>query len=233
MPLGGPLMRVDTDAVHERLVAGKAWREVSVCAACPHTVVIDVTPRVAVLAVRNPEGQVDVVDGEGFVFAPSRHRRQACRWCAPGARTVTKDGVTAALQALGSLEPPCAAPCPGVSVSDGRPGQLPAQGQGRRSKTVVWGGAGDGDARPGSSRSFCRNPVRRSTSASRRRRSPADGAREPGVGVPEPTAPPLRCEGGAESRLGSAPVSGGARCGRWDASLGNGAIHPATRRTVG
>ena len=32
VPLGGPLMRVDTDAVARRLVAGKAWSEVSVSA---------------------------------------------------------------------------------------------------------------------------------------------------------------------------------------------------------
>ncbi|HET8989095.1 MAG TPA: FtsQ-type POTRA domain-containing protein, partial [Humibacillus sp.] len=58
VPLGGPLMRVDTTAVQERLVAGKAWREVSVSRSLPHTIVIDVTPRVAVLAVRGADGRV-------------------------------------------------------------------------------------------------------------------------------------------------------------------------------
>ena len=49
-------MRVDTDAVTTRLLADRAWSSVSVSRSLPDTVVITVTPRVAVLAVRNPQG---------------------------------------------------------------------------------------------------------------------------------------------------------------------------------
>src|SRR5262245_48920594 len=42
VPLGGPLMRVDTDAVARRVVAGREWTEVSVSRQLPHTVVIEV-----------------------------------------------------------------------------------------------------------------------------------------------------------------------------------------------
>src|SRR5215218_8218220 len=62
VPLGGPLMRVDTDAIAQRLVAGKLWSTGSVDRGLPDTVVITVTPRVAELALRNPRGEVDDVD---------------------------------------------------------------------------------------------------------------------------------------------------------------------------
>ena len=74
-------MRVDTGAVEQRLVAGKAWREVSVSRSLPHTVVVSVTPRVAALAIRSTGGRVDVVDGDGFLFASVSHPPRACRWC--------------------------------------------------------------------------------------------------------------------------------------------------------
>ena len=143
VPLGGPLMRVDTDAVHERLVAGKAWREVSVSRSLPHTVVIDVTPRVAVLAVRGAGGRVDVVDDEGFVFATVASPPAGVPVVSSGARTVTKNGVTAALQALGSLDAALRRTVSGVSVSEADQVSFRLKVK-EAGKTVVWGGPGDG-----------------------------------------------------------------------------------------
>jgi len=142
VPLGGPLMRVDTDAVARRLVAGKAWSEVSVSRSLPDTIVIEVTPRVAVLAVRNPHGQVDVVDREGFAFRTVAAAPPGVPLVSSGSAQVTEAGVTAALQALGSLEPALRSDVSGVSVSTADQVSFTVQA-GERRKTVVWGGAGD------------------------------------------------------------------------------------------
>lgn len=144
VPLGGPLMQVDTGGVEARLVAGKAWREVSVSRNLLHTVVIDVTPRVAVLAVRTSEGRVDVVDGDGFAFATVASPPSGVPVVASGARTVTKQGVTAALQALGSLEPALRRNVSGVTVSQADQVSFRLTVKGDAAKTVVWGGPGDG-----------------------------------------------------------------------------------------
>ena len=143
VPLGGPVMRVDTDAVQERLVAGKAWREVSVSRNLPHTVVIDVTPRVAVLAVRGAGGQVELVDAEGVVFARVTSPPAGVPVVSSGAAAVTRAGVTAALQALGSLEPALRRTVSGVTVSQADQVSFRLKVK-DATKTIVWGGSGDG-----------------------------------------------------------------------------------------
>ena len=144
VPLGGPIMRVDTDEVAQRLVDGKAWSGVSVSRSLPDTIHIDVNPRVAVLAVRNPRGQVDVVDRDGFAFRTVATPPADVPLVSAGSDQVTKAGVTAALQALGSLEAALRADVSGVSLSSADQVSFTVQ-SGERRKTVVWGGAGDGE----------------------------------------------------------------------------------------
>ncbi len=144
VPLGGPLMRVDTDAVTARLLADRAWSSVSVSRSLPDTVVITVTPRVAVLAVRNPQGEVDVVDRDGFTFRTVGSAPADVPLVSSGAAQVTKAGVDAALGALGSLEPSLRADVSGVSVSTADQVSFTVTAEGGSRKTVVWGGAGDG-----------------------------------------------------------------------------------------
>lgn len=144
VPLGGPLLRVDTDAVTQRLVAGKAWSSVSVGRGFPDTVVITVSPRVAVLAVRNPRGQVDVVDREGFAFRTGDRAPAGVPVVSSGAAQVTKAGVDAALAALGSLDPALRGDVSGVSVSAADQVSFTVAVEGAKPKTVVWGGADDG-----------------------------------------------------------------------------------------
>lgn len=144
VPLGGPLMRVDTDAVTSRLLADRAWSSVSVSRSLPDTVVITVTPRVAVLAVRNPQGEVEVVDREGFTFRTVSSAPADVPLVSSGAAQVTKAGVDAALGALGSLEPSLRADVSGVSVSTADQVSFTVTAKGGSRKTVVWGGAGDG-----------------------------------------------------------------------------------------
>lgn len=143
VPLGGPLLRVDTDAVQERLVAGKAWSDVSVSRSLPHTVVVEVTPRVAVLAVRGAGGRVDLVDRDGIAFATVAAPPAGVPVVSSGASTVTKTGVTAALQALGSLEPALRRTVSDVSVSEADQVSFRLKVK-DAAKTVVWGGPGDG-----------------------------------------------------------------------------------------
>ncbi|MGO4662647.1 cell division protein FtsQ/DivIB [Terrabacter sp. 2TAF16] len=144
VPLGGPLMRVDTDAVAQRLLAGKAWSSVTVGRGLPDSVVITVTPRVAVLAVRNPRGEVDVVDRDGVAFRTVGSAPDGVPLVSSGSAQVTKAGVEAALGALGSLDPSLRADVSGVSVSTADQVSFTVKAKGEKRKTVVWGGAADG-----------------------------------------------------------------------------------------
>jgi cell division protein FtsQ len=144
VPLGGPLMRVDTDAVTARLLAGRSWSSVSVGRSLPDTVVVTVTPRVAVLAVRNPRGEVDVVDRDGFTFRTVGSAPAGVPLVSAGAAQVTKAGVDAALAALGSLAPDLRADVSGISVSAADQVSFTVKAKGEKRKTVVWGGADNG-----------------------------------------------------------------------------------------
>ena len=56
VPMGVPLMRVDTGEVRRRLEADRTLRDIHVSRRLPETIVIEGTPRVAVLAVRARPG---------------------------------------------------------------------------------------------------------------------------------------------------------------------------------
>lgn len=144
VPLGGPLLRVDTDEALARLVADKGWHTITVTRSLPDTVVIELTPRVAVLAVRNPRGEVDVVDRDGFAFRTVAAAPAGVPLVSSGAAQVTRAGVAAALSALGSLEPSLRDVVADVSVSTADQVSFTVKAKGDRRKTVVWGGAGDG-----------------------------------------------------------------------------------------
>lgn len=71
VPIGQPLARIDTAAVARRSLAADL-ASVSVRRSWPHTLVIRVVPRVAVLAVErpdNPQRQVELWDHYGISFA--------------------------------------------------------------------------------------------------------------------------------------------------------------------
>jgi cell division protein FtsQ len=69
VPLGTPLARVDMAAIAGRVIASATLAEVSVSRSWPNTIVISASPRVPVLAVKNPQGQVQVVDAHGVAYA--------------------------------------------------------------------------------------------------------------------------------------------------------------------
>jgi cell division protein FtsQ len=69
VPMGRPLAKVDTRAISRRVVALAALSEVTVSRSYPNTILISATPRVPVLAVKDPQGQVQVVDSQGVAYA--------------------------------------------------------------------------------------------------------------------------------------------------------------------
>jgi len=69
VPMGTPLARVSTLAIAQRVIGTASLAEVTVSRSWPSTVVISGTRKVPVLAVRNPQGQVQVVDSQGAAFA--------------------------------------------------------------------------------------------------------------------------------------------------------------------
>jgi cell division protein FtsQ len=69
VPMGTPLARISTLPIARRVILWPALAEVTVSRSWPGTIVISATPRVPVLAVKNPQGQVKVVDSQGVAYA--------------------------------------------------------------------------------------------------------------------------------------------------------------------
>jgi len=69
VPMGMPLAKIDTRAISRRVIVTAALAEVTVSRSYPSTILISATLRVPVLAVKNPQGQVQVVDSQGVAYA--------------------------------------------------------------------------------------------------------------------------------------------------------------------
>ena len=69
VPMGTPLAKVDTGAIARRVIGTAALAAVTVTRSYPSTVLISGSPRVPVLAVKDPQGQVQVVDSHGVAYA--------------------------------------------------------------------------------------------------------------------------------------------------------------------
>lgn len=137
VPIGRPLARVDTSAVAARALAPDL-AAVTVHRSFPATLVISVQPRVAVLAVRNPEGQVEVRDRYGIAFGTMSTPPAGVPVLDPGQRPLTPAAVAAVSTVLQSLPTARRGEVSHVSVSDAglvsfRLGRL----------EVVWGDASD------------------------------------------------------------------------------------------
>lgn len=142
VPMGVPLMRVDTGLVVERLERDRTLRDIRVSRQLPETIVISGTPRVAVLAVRNTRGQVEVVDAEGVVFRTVRTPPRGVPLVTAGSELVTASGLRAALQALAALKPALRAEVSGVMVTAADQVTFTLRLK-SGNRTVVWGGLGD------------------------------------------------------------------------------------------
>lgn len=69
VPLGTPMVRLDMRAIARRVIDTPTLAEVTVSRSWPSTVVISASVRVPVLAVKNPQGLVQVVDAQGTAYA--------------------------------------------------------------------------------------------------------------------------------------------------------------------
>lgn len=70
VPLGTPLVDVDLAAVVDRVLATGDIAQTTVNRSWPSTVVVQVTPRRAVLVLDDPQGEVQVVDRHGVAYEP-------------------------------------------------------------------------------------------------------------------------------------------------------------------
>lgn len=136
--MGTPMARVDTAAIADRVIATATLAEVSVGLSWPSTVVITASPRVPVVAVRNPQGQVQVVDAEGVAYAtvnaPPRGVPLIDAVEDPPAKDSLRAGITV-LRALpaGQRERVTSVVVSGANMVTLRLGAV----------TVVWGGASE------------------------------------------------------------------------------------------
>jgi cell division protein FtsQ len=142
VPLGGPLMRVDTDAVTARLEAGRAWTNIRVARSLPHSVVITVTPREPALALRNPQAQLELVDETGVRFGTVQAPPKGVPVVTAGSSDVTPEGLRAALAALKALPATVRAEVVDMSVNAADQVSFTLVDKSGR-RTVVWGTAGE------------------------------------------------------------------------------------------
>lgn len=138
VPLGTPLARVDTGAIATRVIASATLAEVTVSRSWPSTIVISASPRVPVVAVRNPQGQVQVVDGDGVAYATVPAAPRGVPQINTSQDPPSRDALRAGISVLDALTPAQRKAVTNVTVSGANEVTLRL---GRT--TVVWGGAGE------------------------------------------------------------------------------------------
>ena len=139
IPIGTPVARVDTGGAAARVRAIATVARVAVIRSWPNTVSIEVTRRVAVLAVMNPQGQLQVVDATGDAFqsvsaAPAGIPTVNASSASPDPR-----GLIAAIGVLAILPADLRGSVSEVTVSSADLVTLKVG-----AVTVVWGGSSDG-----------------------------------------------------------------------------------------
>jgi len=138
VPLGTPLARIDTGAIASRVVATAALAEVTVSRSWPGTVVISAHPRVPVLAVKDPQGQLQVVDSQGVAYATVSTPPRGVPLINTDEDPPSKDSMRAAMAVLGALPARQRSRVSNVTVSG--PNMVSVRLGGI---TVLWGGASE------------------------------------------------------------------------------------------
>ena len=147
--LGTPLLRVDTGAVARRVEAIPQVASARVTEDWPDHLVIAITERVPVLAVKMAGGGYDLVDPAGVTVRWAKNRPAALPQlltALPGSALAGAPSVAAAADVLAELQPWLASQVRQVSVSQAT-GSGDAAGQQvtlhlKSGKTVLWGGPG-------------------------------------------------------------------------------------------
>jgi cell division protein FtsQ len=141
VPEGTPLVRVDTEAVEARVRTRITVAEVSVRRAWPSTLLVEVVPRTAAIVVRNPRGQLEVVDATGVAFGVvTKAPKDVPVVTATGSRGTSAEAMRTALTVVEALPEDLADDVSAVEVSSA---DLVTFTLGKR--TIVWGGADDAE----------------------------------------------------------------------------------------
>lgn len=138
VPMGTPMARVDTAAIAQRVMATATLAEVSVGLSWPSTVVITASPRVPVLAVKNSQGQVKVVDAQGVAYATVKAPPKGVPLINTVANPPTRDSLRAGITVLRALPSDQRQRVTNVIVSGANMVTLKLG-----AVTVVWGGASE------------------------------------------------------------------------------------------
>ena len=136
--MGTPLARVDTAAVARRVIASATLAEVTVSRSWPSTIVITASPRVPVLAVKNPQGQVQVVDSRGVAYATVSAPPKGVPLINTIENPPSKESLRAGIAVLDALSSSQRVRVNKVTVSGANLVTLKL-----RAVTVVWGGASE------------------------------------------------------------------------------------------
>ena len=138
VPMGTPLVKVDTRAISRRVVALASLASVTVSRAYPNTVLIRATRRVPVLAVKNSQGQVQVVDSQGVAYATVTAAPTGVPLIDTVENPSSMESLRAAMTVLRALSPEQRRQVTDVTVMGPNMVTLKLGGV-----TVVWGGASE------------------------------------------------------------------------------------------
>jgi cell division protein FtsQ len=136
VPLGEPLARVDTTAVADRVAERATLADVSIERSWPSTLVIHASPRVPFLVVKNPQGQLKVVDETGVAYAEvSTAPKGVPVVSAASAAALSQDALATAVSVVRVLPDSLQRRVSAVTISSANLATLKVGGT-----TVVWGG---------------------------------------------------------------------------------------------
>lgn len=138
VPMGTPLAKVSTRAIARRVIDNAALAEVTVSRSWPNTVVISATLRVPVLAVKDPQGQVKVVDSQGVAYARVAEPPKGVPLINTVEDPPSLESMRAAMAVLGALSPAQRDQVTNVTVLG--PNMVTFR---LGAVTVVWGGASE------------------------------------------------------------------------------------------
>lgn len=137
--LGTPLARVDTGGAAARVEQIPTVASVTVSRSWPSALVVSVERKVPVLAVKNPQGQLQVVDRTGVAYETVAALPPGVAQVNAASDAPDPEGVKAAISILELLPPAQRAQVSGVTVTSADLVTLQLG-----SVSVVWGGLADG-----------------------------------------------------------------------------------------
>ncbi|MGB8381775.1 MAG: FtsQ-type POTRA domain-containing protein [Dermatophilaceae bacterium] len=139
VPLGTPLARLDTNRIAERVQSQVRFvKQASVHRAWPQTVVVEVAPRTALLALRGADGSLSLVDDHGVSFREVATLPEDLPVVGSNG-TPAEDGLAVVVEVLGLLTDTQRSTVTDLTVSSA---DLVTFMLGK--VQVVWGGRGDG-----------------------------------------------------------------------------------------